>query len=242
MTKLHYFQFELIHQSEDGQPSRESGGRFVYAEEPAVLDYFSYPAWFVRPEQLPHDLLTRAKQLLQAGEDHIIFQEAVAGELITITLHLISTLEAPMPSSDTAPRRGLWGHPGQVGFWWNLDGLLVNEFWPWTCSSPAPARSTIPEGVSLVVVQGRPEGKSLCFPPGEYVFGRSGECHIRPNSDWVSKRHCLLRVVVGEGVFVRDLGSRNGTLVNGVRISAETDLAHGDRLQVGPLVFQIRQG
>jgi pSer/pThr/pTyr-binding forkhead associated (FHA) protein len=64
------------------------------------------------------------------------------------------------------------------------------------------------------------------------------ECHIRPNSDWVSRQHCLLRVTP-ESVHLRDLGSRNGTLVNGTRVTGERQLEHGDQLQVGPLVFQI---
>jgi pSer/pThr/pTyr-binding forkhead associated (FHA) protein len=91
----------------------------------------------------------------------------------------------------------------------------------------------------LLVVQGRPEGKSLVFPAGDYVFGRGAECHIRPNSDWVSRQHCMLRVTA-EAVFVRDLGSRNGTLVNGVRVLGERRLGPGDQLQVGPLVFELQ--
>src|SRR5437016_5251067 len=92
----------------------------------------------------------------------------------------------------------------------------------------------------LLVVQGRPQGKSLLFPPGDYVFGRGAECHIRPNSDWVSRQHCLLHVSSDDSVSIRDLGSRNGTLVNGVRIVTETVLNSGDHLQVGPLVFEVR--
>jgi len=91
----------------------------------------------------------------------------------------------------------------------------------------------------LLVVQGRPQGKSLLFPPGEYVFGRGPECAIRPNSEWVSRQHCLLRVTE-EGLSIRDIGSRNGTLVNGMRITAETALKHGDTLSVGPLMFEVR--
>jgi pSer/pThr/pTyr-binding forkhead associated (FHA) protein len=92
--------------------------------------------------------------------------------------------------------------------------------------------------VKLLVVHGRPQGKCLLFPRGEYVFGRGAECHIRPNSDWVSRQHCLLRVT-GEALYIRDLGSRNGTLVNGVRIVGERRLAHGDQIVVGPLVFAV---
>lgn len=92
--------------------------------------------------------------------------------------------------------------------------------------------------VKLLIVHGRPQGKSLLFPDGEYVFGRGAECHIRPNSEWVSRQHCLLRVTP-EGTYVRDLGSRNGTLINGVRVVSEHRLEPGDQLQVGPLVFSV---
>src|SRR5262249_30045201 len=61
---------------------------------------------------------------------------------------------------------------------------------------------------------------------------------VRPNSDWVSRQHCMLRVSE-DGVYLRDLGSRNGTLVNGSRLKGECRLEHGDKLQVGPLVFQL---
>jgi pSer/pThr/pTyr-binding forkhead associated (FHA) protein len=91
----------------------------------------------------------------------------------------------------------------------------------------------------LLVIQGKPQGKTLTFPPGEYVFGRGTECHVRPNSEWVSRQHCALRVE-DEEAYVRDLGSRNGTLVNGQLIQAEQTLKHGDQLQVGPLVFMVQ--
>ncbi|HXG08175.1 MAG TPA: FHA domain-containing protein [Gemmataceae bacterium] len=93
--------------------------------------------------------------------------------------------------------------------------------------------------VKLVVVQGRDRGKALLFPFGEFLIGRGTECHLRPNSDWVSRQHCLLRVTP-DGVFIRDLGSRNGTLVNGQRVIEERPLAGGDEIQVGPLVFQLQ--
>jgi len=95
--------------------------------------------------------------------------------------------------------------------------------------------------IRLRIVQGRPAGKSMVFPRGEYVFGRGAECHVRPNSDWVSRQHCLLRVTA-EGAFLRDLGSRNGTLINGTRLVDECHLQHGDQLQIGPLVFEVLLG
>jgi pSer/pThr/pTyr-binding forkhead associated (FHA) protein len=46
--------------------------------------------------------------------------------------------------------------------------------------------------------------------------------------------------VTEEAVQLRDLGSTNGTLINGKRLMGERMLAHGDQIQVGPLVFQVR--
>jgi len=93
--------------------------------------------------------------------------------------------------------------------------------------------------VKLLVVQGRPAGKSLSFPPGDFYFGRGGECQVRPLSEWVSRQHCLLRVTA-DAATLRDLGSRNGTLVNGALLTQEQPLRHGDLIQLGPLVFEVR--
>jgi pSer/pThr/pTyr-binding forkhead associated (FHA) protein len=93
--------------------------------------------------------------------------------------------------------------------------------------------------LKLIVVHGRPPGKGLLFGPGDHYLGRGAECQVRFNSDWVSRQHCLLRVGPA-GVTLRDLGSRNGTLVNGRLISQEVRLSAGDQLQIGPVVFEVR--
>ena len=93
--------------------------------------------------------------------------------------------------------------------------------------------------VKLNVIQGRPAGKSLAFPSGDYFIGRGAECHIRPDSDMVSRQHCRLRVTDNEA-FLTDLGSRNGTLVNGVLILRMQRLYHGDQVQFGPLIFEVQ--
>lgn len=93
--------------------------------------------------------------------------------------------------------------------------------------------------VHLKVMKGKPRGHCLRFGPGEFVFGRGPECHIRPNSELVSRQHCLLKVGVGGQLVIRDLGSANGTLVNGSRVVGERLLNDGDTLQVGPVVLQV---
>jgi pSer/pThr/pTyr-binding forkhead associated (FHA) protein len=92
--------------------------------------------------------------------------------------------------------------------------------------------------VNLLLLRGQPRGKRLYFPPGEYIIGRGPECYVRPNSELVSRQHCLVRVG-DHAASIADLGSRNGTLLNGTILAAETRLKHGDEVQVGPLVFRV---
>lgn len=92
--------------------------------------------------------------------------------------------------------------------------------------------------VKLLVMQGRPAGKTLIFGPGDYYLGRGEECHVRFNSDWVSRQHCLLNVKKDHAVLT-DLASRNGTLINGQLVQAEYMLRPGDQLQIGPVVFEV---
>jgi pSer/pThr/pTyr-binding forkhead associated (FHA) protein len=90
----------------------------------------------------------------------------------------------------------------------------------------------------LIVLRGHPRGKALPLPHGEFVIGRGSECYLRPNSYFVSRQHCLLRVS-DRGVLIRDLGSTNGTLINGARVVGERALRHHDLIQIGPLVFAL---
>ena len=93
--------------------------------------------------------------------------------------------------------------------------------------------------VQLKVLHGKPHGHCLRFGPGEFVFGRGPECHVRPNSELVSRQHCMLKVQRDGALSVRDLGSANGTLVNGARVVGELPLQNGDTLQLGPVVLQV---
>ncbi|MFN7130431.1 MAG: FHA domain-containing protein, partial [Myxococcales bacterium] len=71
----------------------------------------------------------------------------------------------------------------------------------------------------------------------ELVIGRSPSCEIAlPDDGKVSRRHARLWAK-GEQFAVEDLGSRNGTWVNGDRIEAEVLLSPGDRVQVGDTAF-----
>jgi pSer/pThr/pTyr-binding forkhead associated (FHA) protein len=92
--------------------------------------------------------------------------------------------------------------------------------------------------VRLLVVQGKPLGKEIPVKDSPFLVGRSDECHLRPNSELVSRNHCQF-TIDGNTLRLRDMGSSNGTIVNGERISDETVINDGDLVQIGPLGFQV---
>ncbi len=78
------------------------------------------------------------------------------------------------------------------------------------------------------------------YPLGEEItVGRGGGCGIvLPDDSFVSTVHARL-FRRGNEVFVEDLGSRNGTFLNGDPVSTATRLRRGDRVQFGQTVAEV---
>jgi Inner membrane component of T3SS, cytoplasmic domain len=72
----------------------------------------------------------------------------------------------------------------------------------------------------------------LELPEGRFVIGRSAQCQLSLDDPLVSRQHALL-TVEGESVFVEDLGSRNGVLLNDVRIQGRQQVTLSDRIKIG---------
>jgi len=73
---------------------------------------------------------------------------------------------------------------------------------------------------------------------GEHVAGRDPECSVVIDADTVSRRHARITVISGVAT-VEDLDSKNGTHVNGVRISTATRLAIGNALALGTELLRL---
>jgi len=75
------------------------------------------------------------------------------------------------------------------------------------------------------------------------VIGRGSSSNLRIGSDKVSRKHCLL-TITDNGVMLRDLGSMNGTFVNGYRLQPNQDVSVGPstKLVIGPAQFVIQFG
>ena len=94
--------------------------------------------------------------------------------------------------------------------------------------------------VRLRVQSGSHEGKEIEVSDKRFLIGRSESCQLRPKSESVSRRHCILAIKDGR-VLVQDLKSRNGTFVNDKRLPADKAkvLKDGDLLRVGKLMFSL---
>ncbi|MBI3864061.1 MAG: FHA domain-containing protein, partial [Planctomycetia bacterium] len=92
--------------------------------------------------------------------------------------------------------------------------------------------------VELKVLEGRQQGKTIPLNVRQFLIGREQDCHLRPNSDLVSRHHCVF-TVDDFTIRLRDLGSTNGTYVNGERLQGQKVLNAGDHVAVGKLKFEI---
>jgi hypothetical protein len=90
----------------------------------------------------------------------------------------------------------------------------------------------------LKVASGKQEGNTIPLSPGKFLVGREEDCHLRPNSELISRHHCVF-TLDEYALRVRDLGSTNGTFVNGERIRGGVVLNPGDVVSFGKLEFSV---
>lgn len=93
--------------------------------------------------------------------------------------------------------------------------------------------------VTLHVVAGPQTGRDFTFDQHEtFLIGRSEDSHFcLPHDRFFSRNHCILEIAPPQA-FLRDLGSTNGTFVNGIRVET-AHLKHGDRIQGGETVLEV---
>ncbi len=92
--------------------------------------------------------------------------------------------------------------------------------------------------VNLVRFKNDGSQKSIPLPSSVTVIGRRRDCDLRIPIMSVSRRHCQLNA--DEGVLkIRDLGSQNGTFLNGKRVD-EAEIHAGDAIRIGPLTFVVQ--
>lgn len=91
----------------------------------------------------------------------------------------------------------------------------------------------------LVLTNGPNEGFAADLSGGVVIIGRSNDCAIILDDDYVSTRHAQVLDDGQGGFYVEDLGSTNGTYVNGRRITAATTVTTAESIRIGRTVMQL---
>jgi two-component system, cell cycle response regulator len=97
---------------------------------------------------------------------------------------------------------------------------------------PEVAATTSRDRAYLIVLAGAAVGEMYKVPRTEAKIGRGQGCEIRLPDDGVSRNHARL-MTEGDRILLDDLDSRNGTFLNGKKVTSMVALADGDKIQIG---------
>jgi DNA-binding winged helix-turn-helix (wHTH) protein len=175
--------------------------------------------------ELLHELVRRAPGVVRRRElmDTVWPQEIVNDEALTQRMMLLRRALGDDPKNPryiaSVPQ---WGY------------RFVAEV-----RAEGSSAAAVAEGASPFVVSH--EDRLIEVPNGETVIGREPEAAVSIDSLHISRRHARIVVASGRAVL-EDLGSKNGTFLNGQRITTPVELKDGDQIGVGHdlLVFRLR--
>ena len=92
----------------------------------------------------------------------------------------------------------------------------------------------------LWVLEGSSAGSAVPLQK-ELVVGRDATCNLQPDDLEVSRRHCTFSFD-GKGVVLTDLGSANGTFLNGQEVHGAVPVKDGDQVKIGGSVYLVQLG
>lgn len=102
-----------------------------------------------------------------------------------------------------------------------------------------PGARTEGLAAELVILTGDTNAERFRIRPQGHVIGRSPDADIQISDPYSSEFHARVGIQDGQ-VVVHDLGSTNGTYVNGRRVTSPTSLSRGDTVQIGKTILEVR--
>jgi DNA-binding winged helix-turn-helix (wHTH) protein len=141
--------------------------------------------------------------------------------------------EANLASLAAEIRRGI-GEKGRgartlrtvYGFGYAFSGDAIEE-----------KRASMPRAARYCLVW---ERKEMPLTTGENVVGRDRNATVSIDDSTISRRHARI-LIAGNGATIEELGSKNGTFVQGRKIEKPRRLSDGDRIQIGSVVLTFRE-
>ena len=177
------------------------------------------------------DLVTRdeLRARLWPVSTTIAFDQAVNNAVAKVRIALGDSAESPR-FVETLARRGY--------------RFIEDVEWVGDDSGDAPARPPAGAPASRpAIVRLTTDERTVVLTEGSHIVGRDPDVSVWIDSGVVSRHHARL-VVQRDRITIEDLDSRNGTFVNGARVTGVSALAHGDELRIAThaLVVHVSSG
>jgi len=177
------------------------------------------------------DLVTRdeLRRRLWPASTTIAFDQAVNNAVAKIRVALGDSAESPR-FVETLARRGY--------------RFVKHVEWVGDDPEDAPVRPPAGDPVSrAAIVRLTSDDRTVVLTEGSHIVGRDPDASVWIASTVVSRHHARL-VVQRDRITIEDLDSRNGTFVNGARVTGVLALAHGDELRIAThaLVVHVSVG
>ena len=197
---------------------RKRGERVAFQEQPFQV--------LARLVSRPGELVTR-EELQAALWPHAVFVDFDHGlnKAVAKIRHALGDLADSPRFVETLERRGYrFIAPVELS---QPDGK----------DRPARGLAGQPPSIVRLLIDDR----SIPLAPGVHEIGRDPSVAVWIDSSFVSRRHARLTVDL-RGITLEDLGSHNGTFLNGQRLSAPLPLRHGDEIRIGPARLTVHAG
>ncbi|HEY8090570.1 MAG TPA: GGDEF domain-containing protein [Polyangiaceae bacterium] len=144
------------------------------------------------------------------------------------------TQKLPMMSSEPPPRSS--GRPSVTE--WSEEEVSTRTTDHAIAVVPPSGPLSHRTRAVVTVVSGPSTGRAFAVPPdaSQMVIGRGKECDVRLDDSGASRTHARIVPVAGGTYAIEDMGSTNGTFVDGRKVE-RAELKSGDRIHIGPNII-----